>query len=277
MHTGEQFTSPQPPSPGPGGGRGGALLIGGLAFAIVFLLIVGATVGYLVLRPTLFGGAAGETTVAGSQTATDPEATVSDQATGDEATSEEPTEVVEERCWSPSQERTSKNPSGKLRGGGLEFIPPAAYGGRDSGGYVHFLSDSQTAYAEVEESWISTMTVGTVEWQPGVEYPGDEVASQKIAKCFFTDGNWGDKARERTWDDETTKPVTIAGMPGYETRAVVDFGSDDLEKTDGTEIVVVVLDTDQGPSAFVTDTAVGVTEHEEAVEKAYSSLTGLSG
>ncbi|GAA1484263.1 hypothetical protein [Brachybacterium fresconis] len=272
MHTGEQFTSPQPPSPGPGGGRGGALLIGGLAFAIVFLLIVGATVGYLVLRPTLFGGADGETAVAESQTATDPEATVSDPAT-----SEEPSEVAEERCWSPTSERTSKNPSGKLRGGGLEFIPPAAYGGRDSGGYVHFLNDAQTAYAEVEESWISTMTVGKVEWQPGVEYPGNEVASQKIAKCFFTDGNWGGKARERTWDDETTKPVTIAGMPGYETRAVVNFGSDDLEKTDGTEIVVVVLDTEQGPSAFVTDTALGVTAHEEAAEKAYSSLTALSG
>ncbi|APX34264.1 hypothetical protein BH708_17880 [Brachybacterium sp. P6-10-X1] len=277
MHTGEQFTSPQPPTPGPGGGRGGALLIGGIAFAIVFLLIVGATVGYLVLRPTLLGGGGDETTAATSETAEDPEDTASDDATAEEPTGEASTTVVEERCWSPAYERTSKNPSGKLRGGGLEFIPPAAYTGRESEGFVYFLNDTQTAYGKVEEGWISTMTVGEVEWQPGVEYPGNEVASQKIAKCFFTDGNWGEKARERTWDDETTKPVTIAGMPGYETRAVVNFGSDDLEKTDATEIVVVVLDTDQGPSAFVTDTAVGVTEHEEAVEKAYASVTGLSG
>lgn len=277
MHTGEQFTSPQQPSPGPGGGRGGALLIGGFAFAIVFLLIVGATVGYLVLRPHLFGGGDGGTTVVSSETAEDPEATASTDPTSGEPTSEEPTAVVEERCWSPEYERTSKNPSGKLRGGGLEFIPPAVYGGRDSDGYVYFLSDAQTAYAKVEKSWISTMTVGKVTWQPGVEYPGNEVASQTIAKCFFTDGNWGGKARERTWDDETTTPVTIAGMPGYETRAVVNFGSDDLEKTDGTEIVVVVLDTDQGPSAFVTDTALGVTAHQDAVETAYTSLTGLSG
>lgn len=267
MTTGPQFTPTQPESPGPGGGRGGALLIGAIAFAIVFLLIVGATVGYLVLRPTLTGGSGGESTVADSRTPQDPEGT----------TTEEPTEVVEERCWEPEYERTSTNPSGKLRGGGLEFIPPAAYGGRSADRYAHFLNDTQTAYGEVEDSWISTMTVGKVEWQPGVEYPGNEVASQKIAKCFFTDGEWGDHARERTWDDETTKPVTIAGMPGYETRAVVNFGSDDLEKTDASEIVVVVLETEEGPSAFVTETAVGVTEHETAADEAYQSLTGLSG
>ncbi|GAA1490040.1 hypothetical protein [Brachybacterium sacelli] len=272
MSTGPQFTSTQPQSPGPGGGRGGALLIGAIAFAIVFLLIVGATVGYLVLRPTLTGGSGEETTAAGPETPQDPEATATD-----EPTSGEPTDVDEERCWAPESERTSKNPSGKLRGGGLEFIPPAAYGGRETGGFVYFLGDSQTAYGEVEDSWVSTMTVGQVQWQPGVEYPGPEIASQKIAKCFFTDGNWGDQARERTWDEETTKPVTIGGMPGYETRAVVNFGSDDLEKTDASEIVVVVLETEEGPSAFVTETAVGVTEHEKAADEGYSSLTGLSG
>ncbi|MFD1833974.1 hypothetical protein ACFSDA_02695, partial [Brachybacterium rhamnosum] len=57
MHTGPSTTT----SPGtgpqrPGGGRGMPLLIGGLAFAVVFLLIVGTTVGYLVLRPGSGGG-----------------------------------------------------------------------------------------------------------------------------------------------------------------------------------------------------------------------------
>ncbi|WP_193104897.1 hypothetical protein [Brachybacterium sp. FME24] len=271
MDSGPQYTSTQPQSPGPGGGRGGALLIGALAFAIVFLLIVGATVGYLVLRPTGGGDQAGDTTSA-SATPVDPESTSQDPEP-----SGEPTEVVEQRCFEPEYERTSSNPSSKLRGGGLEFIPPAAYSGRGSSGYAHFVNDSQIAYGEVEDSWISTITVGKVEWQPDVEYPGNEVASQKIAKCFFTDGNWGEQARERTWDDETTQPVTVAGMPGYETRAMVNFGSDDLEKTDASEIVVVVLDTEQGPSALITETAVGVTAHEEAADEAYTSLTALSG
>src|SRR5699024_11420150 len=54
VHTGPQFTPPQQPH-GPGGGRGGALLVGGIAFAIVFLMIVGLTVAYLVVRTSTSG------------------------------------------------------------------------------------------------------------------------------------------------------------------------------------------------------------------------------
>ena len=50
MHTGPQFPTTQQSSPGPGG-RGTALVIGGIAFAVVFLLVVGTTVAYLVFRP----------------------------------------------------------------------------------------------------------------------------------------------------------------------------------------------------------------------------------
>ena len=57
---------------------------------------------------------------------------------------------------------------------------------------------------------------------------------------------------------------------------MVNFASDPLERTDATELVVVVLETDQGPSVFGADTAIGVTEHEEAVDEAYESLTGIS-
>ena len=47
----------------------------------------------------------------------DPETT-----SASETESPTPTDVVAERCWSPERsERTSTNPSGKLRGGGLQF------------------------------------------------------------------------------------------------------------------------------------------------------------
>ncbi|GAA1285226.1 hypothetical protein [Brachybacterium alimentarium] len=262
MHTGPQHTGTPPPTPG--GGRGGPLLVGVLSFALVFLLIVGATVAYLVLRPSGLGGAGEQTTTAHSSAAS---------ATG--SASPEPTEVVEQRCYSPEYERTSTNPSGKLRGGGLQFIPPAEYSGRGSTGPASFLNDTQIARGEVEKNWYSSATVGLVQWQPGIDYPGNEAASQRIAKCLFTDGSWGGKATERTWDDEVTKPVTVAGMPGYETTAVVNFGHDTLERTDATAILVVVLEADEGPSALVLEHAVGVTEHEEAAEEAYESLTGL--
>lgn len=269
MHTGPQFPTTQQRA----SGRGSALLIGGISFAVVFLLVVGVTVGYLVFRP---GG--------DPSAATDPSSTESATASGTadgtespegESPSATPTEAEPERCWTPENERTSDNPSGKLRGGGLQFIPPALYDQRSTPYGIAYATDLQGAMAKVEGSWYSSMLVGAVQWQPGIEYPGAEAASRTITECFFYTANWGE-AKGRTLDDQVTEPVTIAGMPGYRTTAVVNFASDPLEKTDATELVVVVLETEQGPSVFCTETAVGVTEHEEAADEAYKTLTGIS-
>lgn len=261
MHTGPQFpTSPQQ-APGPGG-RGSTLLIGGIAFAVVFLLVVGVTVGYLVFRPT------------GDPIADPPTSASTESGASDGSASATPTEVEEERCWIPEAERESQNPSGKLRGGGLQYIPPSSFKERGAPYWIAYANDLQGAQALVEATWYSTSFVGKIEWQPGIEYPGAEAASQKIVDCFFYKANWGDTTG-RTLDDKVTVPVTIAGMSGYRTTATVNFATDPLEKTDATALDIVVLDTPEGPSLFGTETAVGVTEHEKAAEEAYESLTGI--
>lgn len=265
MHTGPQYTSTQQQGP-TGGGRGTTLLIGGISFAVVFLLIVGVTVGYLVLKPG--NGTTGGTSTS-SASVTDPEASAGSQTPT-------PTDVEEVRCWSPdSYERTSRNPSGKLRGGGLQFIPPAAYSQRSNPQGLSYMDDVQGAQGLVTGSWYSGASVGAVVWQPGIEYPGAEVASQKIANCFFSASIWGD-AKGRSFDDQITEPVTIAGLAGYRTTATVNFSSLPVEGTTATKVVVMVLETPQGPSAFITDTSVGVAEHEEASVQAYESLTGVA-
>ena len=262
-------THPQGPHRPSSGGRGAALLIGAVAFALVFLLIVGATVGYLVFRDSS-GSSQAATTTESSATQEDPPP---EEPSG---TLEPPEDVEPEKCYLPEQERTSTNPSGKLRGGGLEFIPPSIYDSRMGMGNLGFMNDIQSAQANVEGTWYSVMIVAAVEWQPGIDYPGAEAASKSIADCVFANTNWGDQTSGRSWDDETTRPVTVAGMPGYETTATVNFERTTLETTDATLIRVVVVDTPEGPSAFIAETARGVTTHEEAVEEAYSSLTGLS-
>ncbi len=265
MHTGPQFTSTQPSTSGGGGGRATPLLIGGIAFAAVFLLIVGGTIGYLVLR-----GDGGDPSSGGTATTTGPSsASASASAT--------PTgEVEEERCWQPeTMERAGDNPSGKLRGGGLQFIPPAVYDQRQTPRGVAYVNDAQGAYAQVEDGWYSGIFVAAVEWQPGIEYPGNEVASEKILACYFAASIWGD-TEGRTLDDQVTEPVTIAGLPGYRTTATVNFAKAPMEKTSATSLTVIVLDTPQGPSVFMLETAVGVAEHEEAAAEALESLTGVA-
>jgi hypothetical protein len=230
----------------------------------VFLLIVGGTIGYLVLR-----GGGGPTPGAATTSATET-SSVSASA------SETPTGVEEERCWTPeSMERTSQNPSGKLRGGGLQFIPPSVFDERNTPYGAAYMNDTQGAYAEVEDGWHSGLIVGAVQWQPGVEYPGAEAASQKILSCYFSANIWGD-TEGRTLDDEVTSPVTVAGIPGYRTTATVNFAKSNLELTDATSLTVIVLETPEGPSAFVQEIAVGVTEHEEASAEALESLTGVA-
>lgn len=267
MHTGPHTATQSQPAPGPG--RGGALLIGGIAFAIVFLLIVGGTVGFLVLRGGGGGGnAAGTTTPSASQTPSGPTTTPSQSL--------KPYEEGE-WCWSADRDRTSENPPGRLRGGGLEFVPPKAYNGRGESTAWSFATDLQTATAPVEGTWASTASIGKVVWQTGYEYPGAEVASQRIRDCLISTGRVWQGTSQRTVSDEFTEPVTIAGMPGYKSSAVLNFGKHQLKKTSATAIVVVVVDTPEGPSMFATDTSVGVKEHEDAADDALASLSGLSG
>ena len=267
MHTGPHSPSTQPAAPGGRGGGPAPLLVGAIAFAAVFLLIVGGTIGYLMLRgngpePSA-GGAA---TATATTTSADPSQSASATPTG---------EVEEQRCWSPeSIEHSSSAPSGKLRGGGLQFTPPDAYDRHRTPGGVAFMNDARGAYAEVEEDWYSGMSVGAVQWQPGVAYPGAEVASQKILSCYFSASIWG-STQGRSLDDQVTEPVTVAGMTGYRTTATVNFSKSDLERTDATSLSVIVLETPHGPSVFMQETAVGVAEHEEAADEALETLTGI--
>lgn len=270
MQTSPQFspTTQQQPPQRPGGG---ALLVGGLAFALVFLLIVGGTVVYLVLRGGGQGGAGGPTSPETSSIAESP--------SEDEPSSSEtvPPPAEEERCWSsPRTERTSTNPSGMLRGGGLQFIPPATYDGRDLPPGVPFLNDAQGANAAAEATWVSTVWVGAVEWQPGVEYPGAEAASERIVDCLFRTSYLWESTSGRSLDDKVTEPVTISGMSGYRTTARLNWESSKLEKIHAVDLMVVVVDTPEGPSMFGADTAVGIASHEKAIEDAYDSLTGVS-
>lgn len=272
-HTGSQYTGLQSPQdPAGGGGRGGTFLIGGIAFALVFLLIVGVTVGYLVLRNSGSSGAGTSTTSASESVSTTPVETT-DTTPPPETTSIE----EEERCWTPTNERTSNNPSGRLRGGGLELVPPAGFDTRSNRTYLAFTTDAQTASAPVEGNWVSSVGVGKIEWQPGVEYPGDKAASERLMSCLYGHLSIWSGTSQRTLHDEVTEAVTIAGMPGYRTTAVLKFGKHNLTKTDSSRIVVVVVDTPEGPSVFLSSIAVGVQEHEDAAVEAYNSLTGLSG
>lgn len=261
------MTPPVDP-PGAGGSRA-PLLVGAFAFAVVFLIIVGGTVGYLVLRT-----GDGEGTAAPTSSDTE-----SAGGTPGASTTAEPSAAAsEERCWYGGEERTSTNPEGRLRGGGLELVAPEVFDGRTADSLADFTSDPQTATAPVEDGWYSTLTVGRVVWQPGVEYPGHEAAAERILSCLTTStAAWGSVTSGRSVHEQTTTEISVDGMEAFRAEAEMRFGEDELERTDATRIVAIVVDTPEGPSLFLALIAVGVPEHEEALDEAVESLTGLSG
>lgn len=273
-------TPPQhPPSP-PGGGHRAAVLLGLLAFAAVFVLIVGGTAAVLLLRPAPAdeGGTGAPADEPGTVAPAEP--TGSPAPT--DAPSPAPSAPVEAgtepaECWSPALPSFDSLPSADvLSGGGLQvglpemFAPPGVPLG------MPHLDDVQASQAPVEDGWFSTMIIGEVAWPPGVEPPGAEAASQRILQCLYEKDDMWVQVRDRSLSDPVTEAVTVDGMDGFRTTAVVSFAADSLERTDATEITVVVLETGQGPAAFVTETALGVAEHEQATAQAQQDLAAAS-
>src|SRR5690625_7836753 len=106
-------------------------------------MIVGLTVAYLVVRtstsgPVGGGAATSESVTTGpaSSGTTEPEETTTSEAT-------------EARCWSPEHERTSSNPSVRLRGGGLQFIPPSGFDICSTDTLVYLLNYTNIAHSSV--------------------------------------------------------------------------------------------------------------------------------
>lgn len=258
------------------GSSGHALLIGGIAFALVFLLIVGGTVMFLVLRsgggsPGAGGRSGGEVT---STPPTESESPTSSPSSETPSASLKPSEDGE-WCWSPeNQKRVSKNPSGKLRGGGLDIIPPQTFDMRTSVPIWAFTTDAQTAGISVESTWSSSVTVGRLQWQDGYEYPGDEVASQRLINCISTSpGTWG-SGKGRKLSDIVTEPVTINGIGGYRSTATLSLGDPPpLKATDSYTLTVYVLNTESGPSVLAAEIATGVKDHEEGLNTVVESVT----
>jgi hypothetical protein len=237
------------------------LLLGAVAFAVVLTLIVGTTLAVLVVRDLRSGGAA-----AVAQTSPTPDPGAASVPAGSCPRTDPLT-------------RSSRNPSGRLRGGGLEFALPDGFEDVSTRSYLASTDDAQAASAPVEDNWVSTLTVAALTWHPEAGYPGRAQAADRLLDCMLADASlWEGVTTQRTVHDRSGQDVTVDSMPGHRVDLTLAFdGPTTLTRTSATRITVVVVDTPQGPSVFAADVAVGVPEHERAAADAYESLSGLTG
>jgi hypothetical protein len=241
------------------------LVIGGVVFVVVFTLIVGSTLAVLVVRDLRAGGpVAGAHAPASSPASSDP----GSGGTTAAASCRQPGTIT----------RSSHNPVGRLRGGGLEFAVPDGFDDVAPRSYLALADDPQAASAQVETDWVSTLTVASLAWQPASDYPGPAGAADHLLDCMLADTSlWDGVTTVRTVLDRSGKEVTVDGMAGHRVDLTLAFsGETTLARTSATRITVVVVDTPQGPSVFASDVAVGVPEHERAADAAYASLSGIT-
>lgn len=176
-------------------------------------------------------------------------------------------------CWMPERSRVSRNPTGKLRGGGLDLIPPASFSNRQSHTVWAFTTDAQQITAEAEKNWVSSITVGRLVWEPGVQYPGSAAASTRLLDCMVAAPVWRDATNRRA-EDVVTEPVTIDGVRGHRTTAAIRFDSPTVTSSESL-VTVIVLETEGGPSMVATEIAGGHEDHAAAAEQAIASLTAV--
>lgn len=249
------------------------LLIGGIAFATVFVLIVVvAVVVIVVVRP----GAGPDTTTSTAPTGVDSTVPATDASASTEPGEATPTETAE-FCWLNSARKvTTPNQEGELRAGGIKVTIPEGWKEQRPGGSLAFLDDADTMTAPVEETWVSLITISKVTWQTGYEYPGAQKAAQRILDCSLADTDqWEPATSKRHMEEQVSGPVEVAGLSGYQITGTLVFDETRLTRTTGTFLTVIVLDTPQGPTLYYSDIAKGVPEHEAAGTATLASITAI--
>lgn len=248
-----------------GGPRVGPVAIGLIAFALVFLLIIGGTTAFLVVRSVTSGRDGGGT----ASTETTNPSTDTAASTDDEHS---PTEKAE-FCWvNDAEGRESTNAGGAVRGGNVQFTVPKGYS-TSVPMSMPFSDDSDGVAMEVDTNWVALIGAGRVVWQTGYEYPGDKKAAERLLDCRLNDSAvYGSRVSQRHIEDQKIEAVTVDGVSGYRASGTVVFDKTSLTKTTGSTFVFIVLDTKGGPSYFYAEGALGVDESITAAADAEKSL-----
>lgn len=238
------------------------LVIGAVSFVAVFALIVGAAVVVVAVR--LSGGQArggGEPSESLSVATTAPSTDGSASSASGSAT---PTETAS-FCWrNPDRTVTTGNTQERVQSAQISVAVPEGWRPVPQSPLT-FAGDTDTIAADVEPDWISLISIGSVTWQTGYEYPGAEAAAQRILDCSVSDNSqWDGGTKKRHVEDAAGAPVEIDGMRGYKVTATLVFDQTRLTTTTGSYLTVIVLDTDSGPGVYYADIARGVPAIESA-------------
>lgn len=177
-------------------------------------------------------------------------------------------------CAVLPQTSESPQPSGKVRGGGLQYTLPATWDFSWGGGDLSYLTDVNGYARHVEGNWYSVVNLGRVTWpEKEGSYPGAEQAAVTIFQCYATSAGlieYFGETPEVT--DYRTEPTTVAGTPAWIVQATYHFDRPELTTTDQSIVTAIIVETPGGPSALVSDVAADHPDHVRDLESIIASL-----
>lgn len=187
------------------------------------------------------------------------------------------TEAPSSLCTIHDTSSTTPQRDGWVSGGGLEFPLPDAWraAGDSWGDQSAYMVDAATADQPVENGWYSLASVGAVEF-PEEEggYPGAEAAARALFQCDYT----RDQAVELYGEqpqitDHRSEAITVDGQDAWIESGTLHLADpEDFTVTDAWTMVVIVVDTPDGPAAFVGGAATGMSSQVAELESMVDGL-----
>lgn len=139
--------------------------------------------------------------------------------------------------------------------------------------HLSFSTDAVGVIAPVAENWVSNFAVGQVMWQPGVKYPGNSKAAERIFDCLVSNSLlWEPKVSGRTLENKKVEPVTLDGMAGHKVTGRLTFTATSLEGITHSDITVAVVEGPKGPAVYASLIA-NKDGHASAAQKSFESIT----
>jgi hypothetical protein len=281
---------PSPDGPDPtgyegGGGKGPrlAILLGGVGAVVVVLTIVALVLSWTVFRAGPEDPTAGAGTSSPEEedpTRTRPSEYVpteeqTDEAGGEITFAEQPT--VD--CTIHDTVRETEQVEGVVRGGGLEFAHVEGWEvGTDWSGGSAYQVDQHFAHQSLESGWYTVTSVAAVE-VPEEEggYPGAEETARAIFQCGISRDQveeiYGDPVELKDYRDEA---FTVDGHEAWIVSADVQLSElAPFRTTDAWRLVVIVVDTPDGPAVFDGGAATGHAQQVADLETMIGSLRVL--
>jgi hypothetical protein len=178
-------------------------------------------------------------------------------------------------CFIPPEEQSPTSSGTTVRGGALEYTRPSTWDFPWYESERPYMTQVGGYGRQADTDWYSVATIGAVKWDDEEGgYPGTEQASVTLFQCYATTSGMlaalGENPKVTDYRSEAT---TVDGHEAWITQATYHFEDPEyLEHTSSSIITSIVVETDSGPQALVSDVAADMPEHVQDLDSIIDSL-----